>query len=431
MWGALKDTKHVLGVGWIGVTSKMYRFLGERGRHASIESIRKWMQPHFPWIEERIDELLSMEEFDRLVRNAIPEGEWQPAVAISQIFFLLERDRLKESLQMLLKVWEENPVNFSSLLTEIRKRVISLGKPDISIIETISFDPSKTSYFSPDISNGGVDFFLNYMRFEEGVDVDRVVNSLKELLEREQLVEEFLRLCDIDAPAKAEVFLEKVERGVDILSKAREQGLDVGMIIKRWDEKANEGGERFQYLEDAVKEVADEEVRRRFWREVEEAVEALDIPVVSFSREFREGFVEQAISLGMALIDRDGIKLSDEMKRSLGYAYTVVAKVDPSVLYPMKEVINILHTMMMDAKSPKEVEMRLKILSLLSPLTIKLILGEKEYLEHFKDIISKTVMRGLKEETLVEALEEVIRRRPTAATFYRDVMQSLHREEGI
>ncbi|NPA86430.1 MAG: hypothetical protein GXO00_00255, partial [Candidatus Diapherotrites archaeon] len=173
---------------WIPLVTKVYRFLSERGRSADIEEVRKWIQPLVGEIKD-VDAILSLEEMDRLVRDAFPEGSWQPAVALSQTLMLVDSlddpSELRERLAALLKVWEKTAINYSALLTELRRRVLRLGRPDRSIIETLDYDPNKPSFFSSEYSENGVDFFLNYLKFEEGVDVEGFLEPLKKLLEKD------------------------------------------------------------------------------------------------------------------------------------------------------------------------------------------------------------------------------------------------------
>ena len=302
---------------------KICKSLWESGVYVGVEECRKWLNRDVEGEFSRIGEIL---------RNY----SWKHTVLLNQLLHISPR---AETIENVVEKVSENPLGF----------VVNLRKYHDSVkdVESIlNFPISDVEY--GERSDSIVDFFLNYMRFEEGVDVDRVVNSLKELLEREQLVEEFLRLCDIDAPAKAEVFLEKVERGVDILSKAREQGLDVGMIIKRWDEKANEGGERFQYLEDAVKEVADEEVRRRFWREVERVLGEEGVRVTG-----KDGLFDRFFYL--ELVDVNGLEVDITPGREVLERLSRVLKNGrPVPFYTAEEVTNILKMFGVDRALSKE-----------------------------------------------------------------------------
>ncbi len=269
---------------WIPVVTKTYRLLLSKGRNVEIEEVRKWFQPLMPGLGDRIDDLLSLESLNKLIEDALPEGPWQPAVALSQTLLLLgvpgiDIEELDRRIGLLLKVWDENPVNYSALLSELRRRTISLGKPDGSIVETLTFDPQKPSYFSSEYSESGTDFFLNYLRFDEGIDVDALLDPLRKLLEKDPLVEDFLRLTGIDLLLKPSDFVSRIDRAVDIFLKAKEQGLDPEKILKKWDELANNGGDRFVYLEEAVKRVASEEINSSFWKAVKEALSEKGIKV--------------------------------------------------------------------------------------------------------------------------------------------------------
>ncbi len=421
---------------WIPVVTKVFRFLAERGRNAEIDEVRKWFQPVVPALKDRIDDILKLEEMDTLVRDALPEGTWQPAVALSQTLLLLgveetSPEELKTRLKALLDVWKENPVNYSALLCELRKRTISLGRPDRSIVETLTFDPSKQSYFSSEISSSGVEFFLNYLRFEEGVDVDSVVESLRKLFEREQLVGEFLRLCGIDELVGPEEFLGRVEKGVDVMIKAREQGLDLEEVLKRWDELANGGGERFVYLERAVREVADAEVGRRFWEEVEKVLEELGVPVLSFEHHRDREFVEACISLGLVRVEPEKVEVSGEMRSILENGVKILEKFSPSALYSLGDLVQTVKKVGLEgASSAEEVVWRVSALSKLSPAGVKFVLSDPRYVHAFSEAVRKTVLRGFNEGRFVEAVEEAIKESPTPANFLGLVLENVHREEG-
>ena len=418
---------------WISVVAKVHKFLVERGRKVDVEEVRKWFQILFPALENNIDEVLGMEEVQRLAES-FPEGSWQSVVALSQTLLLLGAeegtDVLKRRLGLLLAVWEANPVNYSSLLSELRKQVIAFGKPDDSIVEAVVSDPSKPSYFSSDVSERAVDFFLNYLKFEEGVDVDGLVEPLRKLLGKDDLVGEFLRLCDIDGMGKVEEFMERVEKGVDVLIKAKDQGLDLEDVLKRWDELANGGGERFVYLEKAVKEVADEEVSRKFWEAVEKAFEEEDIPVLSFKHHRDKKLLDALISLGLVEVEPEEIKLTDDLLEMLKGGVHVLKKVSPSTLYSLGDVVSLLNKFVLDAKTGQEAYKRIRILSELSPATLKLILSDERYITALKDLIAKTVMRGFDEGRFVSSVEEALKEGPTPANFTSLVIDNVHREEG-
>ena len=419
---------------WIPVVTKVYKFLSERERKAETNEVRKWIQPLLKDIKD-IDALLSIEELDRLVRDALPEGPWQSAVAFSQTLLLVDSlenlDEVKKRLEMLLNVWNEKSVNYSALLTELRKRVLSLGKPEASIIETLDYDPNKPSYFSSDYSESGVDFFLNYLRFEEGVDVDGLVEPLKKLLEKDQNVEEFLRLCGIDELVQAGEFLERVERAVDVFVKAKEQGLDLEEILRKWDELANGGGSRFGYLEEAVKAVADEEVGRKFWEEVERVLGEKDIPVISLGYHEDRETPRVMISLGLASFDGGKVTLSEEFLKGLESAFEVVKKLNPSAIYSMGDILKVIREVGLEkVSSAKEFQLRLEILAKLSPSSLRFIFSDPKILDAYREAVRKTVLRGFDENRFVEALEETIREGPSVSGFLGRVLENVHKEEG-
>jgi hypothetical protein len=274
------------------------------------------------------------------------------------------------------------------------------------------------------------DFFLNYLKFEEGVDVDGLVEPLRKLLGREDLVGEFLRLCDIDSIGKTEEFLDRVEKGVDVLIKAKDQGLDLEDVIKRWDELANGGGERFVYLEKAVKEVADEEVSRRFWEAVEKEFEEEEIPVLSFKHQRDKKLLDVLISLGLVEVEPGRVILKDELVEMFKDAVQILKKVNPSTLYSLGDITGIMRKFVLDAKNGQEAFKRLKILAKLSPTTLRTILSDDRYVVALKELIFKTVMRGLDEGRFASAVEEALREGPTPVNFSSLVIDNVHKEEG-
>ena len=406
---------------WIPVVTKVYKILSERERKAETNEVRKWIQPLLKDIKD-VDALLSIEELDRLVRDALPEGPWQSAVAFSQTLLLVDSlenlDEVKKRLEMLLSVWNEKSVNYSALLTELRKRVLSLGKPEASIIETLDYDPNKPSYFSSDYSESGVDFFLNYLRFEEGVDVDGLVEPLKKLLEKDQNVEEFLRLCGIDELVQAGEFLERVERAVDVFVKAKEQGLDLEEILRKWDELANGGGSRFGYLEEAVKAVADEEVGRKFWEEVERVLGEKGIKVSG------TGDPHLAYRLFyLELVNLDEKVDLTPMSDVLEDLSTFFKKIRPIPLFTVEDIEKTFEMIgVNDASAGEEVKRTAKVLSLLDRYTstyvfdkglnlYDLVKESEEPPEKIAEIVSRSVREGVSEGLEGETLVEYIKKR--------------------
>ena len=422
---------------WIPVVTKTYRLLLSKGRNVEIEEVRKWFQPLMPGLGDRIDDLLSLESLNKLIEDALPEGPWQPAVALSQTLLLLgvpgiDIEELDRRIGLLLKVWDENPVNYSALLSELRRRTISLGKPDGSIVETLTFDPQKPSYFSSEYSESGTDFFLNYLRFDEGIDVDALLDPLRKLLEKDPLVEDFLRLTGIDLLLKPSDFVSRIDRAVDIFLKAKEQGLDPEKILKKWDELANNGGDRFVYLEEAVKRVASEEINSSFWKAVEEYLTSSGSYVMSMEHHQDPSVVKEALSLGLVGVGARGVVLTDDFKTILENTFTVLRKVEPAPLYSMGDFVRILRTAVLsDSLNGREALLRSQVLSGLSPTTLRLLLSDENYLKVLKEAIRKTVLRGFSVDKFVEAVERSLGSVPTSKTFFNVLMENVHKEEGV
>ena len=328
-------------------------------------------------------------------------------------------------------MWEKNTINYSALLSELRKRVLALGKPDPSIVETLDYDPDRPSYFSSDYSESGVDFFLNYLKFEEGVDVEGFLEPLKKLLEKEQSVEEFLRLCGIDELVKPEEFLGRVEKAVDVFVKAKEQGLELDEILRKWDELANGGGSRFGYLEEAVKAVADEEVGRKFWEEVEKVLKEEDLPILVFDHHKDKEVVFQTLSLGLAEVSPEGVSLTEEMRSTLKDSFEILKKSSPSALYSLGDLVTILKRVGLEgASSSKEAYLRTNLLSRLSPSTVRYFLSDKESLSSFIESVRRTVLKGFSQEKFLTAVEETVRSGVSRANLLTSILENVHREEG-
>ncbi len=412
--GVFKHSHHSLYVAWVGVVTKVARFLSSEGKPTDMEEVRKWFQIIIPYLDEKIDDILSLEETKMLVRDALPEGRWQSAVAFSQTLLLLgiqhvDVEELKERLRILLEKWNSSPVNYSALLSELRKKTISFKTTDRSIIETLVYDTTKDSYFSPDISQTSVEFFLNYLRFEEGVDVDSIVEKVKNVVEKENLVEEVLRLSDIDAIISGKEFAERVERVVDILGKVKEQGLDVEKVVMRWDELANSGGERFEYLERAVKEVADEEVADRFWKEVEKVLGNMDVPVLLFRDKKDDELFRLFLTFKLAEVKGTSVSLTEEGNKLLSLSLSIVEKYSPSALYSFSDIEKVLDMLFDHATSTNEVLTRAEVLASLSSNVVKTVISNEGYRKSLFDLIPRTVMKGMDVKRFVESVEKTLK----------------------
>ncbi|HID09007.1 TPA: hypothetical protein EYP13_02145, partial [Candidatus Micrarchaeota archaeon] len=196
----------------------------EQEKKVCAEEIRKWIQPHVPQISELLSRKETVELIKKISVDAFPEGEWQGAVALNQIIFLGRLtdnpEKAEEILKKFHEVWNRQPLNLSALLVEWRRRTIGSKLDPEIILDTLGYDPSKQSYFDPEISGDGTEFFMNMYKDEFGIDVDALSDSAARIV-GEELIRDFFRLVDIDMPVDPEMFVKRVERAVEILGTAK------------------------------------------------------------------------------------------------------------------------------------------------------------------------------------------------------------------
>ena len=336
--------------------------------------------------------------------------EWKQIVVLNQ---LLHASKDFGELESVLEKVLDEPLLF---VINLRKYYPEVQDPNV-IVEI----PRKKAPEYLSTTENALDFFLNYLKFEEGVDVDGLVEPLRKLLGKDDLVGEFLRLCDIDGMGKVEEFMERVEKGVDVLIKAKDQGLDLEDVLKRWDELANGGGERFVYLEKAVKEVADEEVSRKFWEAVEKAFEENGVKVSGI------GSSEPVHLLFYSgLINVQGLEVDTEpMKDLISKISTFLKRIRPVPIFTAQEVEKVLSMVGLGTAVEREqVERAVDILSSLDRFSAKVLFDEgidlfslasstDEDLSSFVEKVSKAVKdakrEGMEGSELVEYIKKALR----------------------
>ena len=372
---------------------KACKGLWEAGFDVSVEDCRKWLNFDV--------ELRGIEEF-------LPkEPSWKPIVILNQV---LQATSDEDVVRRLLEKYREAPFR---MVVYLRKYFPKAKDTELVLSLPVEKDPDFVN-----TTKGIVDFFLNYLRFEEGVDVDGLVEPLKKLLEKDQNVEEFLRLCGIDELVQAGEFLERVERAVDVFVKAKEQGLDLEEILRKWDELANGGGSRFGYLEEAVKAVADEEVGRKFWEEVERVLGEKGIKVSG------TGDPRLAYRLFyLELVNLDEKVDLTPMSDVLEDLSTFFKKIRPIPLFTAEDIEKTFEMIgVNDASTGEEVKRTAKVLSLLDRYTstyvfdkglklYDLVKESEEPPEKVAEIVSRSVREGVSEGLEGETLVEYIKKR--------------------
>ncbi len=324
------------------------------GGHVSAEEVRKYMQP----FAEKVvlfesQGMAGSDVFRTLVSDVFPDGPWQGAVALNQLFYLAEAENaeswqeMEERLKKFLEKWNQNPINLSALLVAWRVKSVEAGGHPLDILDAVEFDPSRESYFDPEKSAGGAEFFLHILRNDYGVDVDPLLASIKEALGGERYVGEFLRLVDVDLPMGPDEFVRRVEQAVNVILKAREQGLSVGRIVEVWDALADGGGERLERLADAVRVVAEEEVRRRFWEEVRKAFEENGVHV--FPDTPVDDIMEKAYYAGLIDIVDGNVTLTG-LRDIISRLSMLLRTVRPIPMFRTREVEDALQRVAMDHK---------------------------------------------------------------------------------
>ncbi|MDN5358368.1 MAG: hypothetical protein PWP76_211, partial [Candidatus Diapherotrites archaeon] len=195
----------------------------DAGKNVSAEETRKWIQPHVETVSRIMADKDAAATLGKIVADVFPDGNWQSAVALNQILFLgrlNERpEKAKDILAKFYEVWNKQPLNLSAFLVEWRKQTVGSNLDPEIILNTIEYDASKQSYFDPDLSKTGADFFTNMYKEELGVDINALADAAARIVGEEH-VEDFFRLVDIDAPMAPEEFVKRVEKAIDVLAAA-------------------------------------------------------------------------------------------------------------------------------------------------------------------------------------------------------------------
>jgi len=134
-------------------------------------------------------------------------------------------------------------------------------------------------------------------------------------------------------------FVKRVEKALDMIAAAKEQGIELKKVFAEWDKLADEGGERLEKLPAAIKLVAEDAVREKFWKSIEEKL--VDAGVKVFDGEIPDGILETAYYLGLADINGNDVSI-DSMERVVENAARVLKNARPIPMYKISEVADVL-----------------------------------------------------------------------------------------
>jgi len=215
--------------------------LSKAGKGSNPEEVRKWMQPHAQVLPALVKSGKDKNPLDAVITDVLPEGEWQGTIALNQILYLIRAeeygpDRAKELLKKVVEVWQRQPLNLSAML--IRWRMIGESAkldPEV-ILDTITYDASEQSLFDPETSEKPLDYFMNMYRIYYELDVDTIYDSAEKIVGKH--ADEFFRLVDVDKPMDPDAFVRRVEKALDMLAAAKEQGIDLKKVFVEWDRLA-------------------------------------------------------------------------------------------------------------------------------------------------------------------------------------------------
>jgi hypothetical protein len=331
---------------------------------------------------------------------------------------------VKELLKKLLEVWQKQPLNLSALLMKWRLTAqgSNLG-PEI-ILDTISYDPSEQSLFDPDTSAKPLDFFMNMYKIYYGIDVDTLYDSVSKVLDK--YTDEFFRLVDVDKPMEADAFVERVEKALDTITAAKEQGLDVKKIFAEWDRLADEGGERLEKLPAAIKSVAEAAVREKFWNEAMKRLSHLKVPIIEEKVDV-SALMGTLHTLGLIQISGNDVKIDDDFDMMADTALSILLKTRPSAMYTSKDVLDIIYSIILaNAGSKKQIEFGCRTLGLLNVAATKKLLSDGNAAAKFWSIV-KDVMKkgGTTPEELANAVNIVVSENPEETDLEKRVLEKI------
>ena len=387
--------------------------LSKAGKGGNPEDVRKWMQPHAKILPQLLTKGKDKSPIDAVITEVLPEGDWQGTIALNQILYLIRAeeygpDRAKELLHKVVEVWQKQPLNLSALLAKWRMIGENANLDPEVILDTITYDASEQSLFDPDTSQKPLDYFMNLYKMYYDIDVDTLYDSAQKILEK--YTDEFFRLVDIDKPMDPEEFVKRVEKALDMIAAAKEQGIELKKVFSEWDRLADEGGERLEKLPAAIKAVAEEAVREKFWVEALARLNKLKVPVIEEKTDIT-GLLGKLHTMGIVQISGNEIKLGQEFDEMANVAVSILLKTSPSAMYTSKDVIDTIDALILSRISDKRIlAYGLKALEKLNVLATKRLLEEKELVETFWKVVADTYRKGgIAPEELAEALNETLK----------------------
>ncbi len=304
--------------------------LWRRGIDISLRELRKWAHP----VEKAVD----WADVLQLAWEEENKRAWAPIVLLNQLQKMFETE--EDALRFIGAAIDNN--------VPLIPLVISWRAENVDPQMLLAKPMSRPKYL--DAVSTPVDFFLAVYKYEHGADVEEILEKVRTTL-GERYVNDFLRLVDIDMPLEPEAFVKRVEEAINVILKAREQGLDVGKILEVWDGMA-EGGERLEKLADAVRAVAEEEVRKKFWEEVRNAFSELGIQVFpdeATNNLFTKAYYSELIDVNNGKVDISGLK--EVIQR----VAPLLKKIRPIPLYRTKEIENILERVGVGSTNPLDI----------------------------------------------------------------------------
>ena len=370
---------------------KLAEAFWKRGINVSTRELRKWLAPFKnPYMgdPERIAE--AMESI------ATKTGkEWSVTVVLNQIHYMFDNEQ--DAMDFLDRLAKEDAHPLAVMATWRKERVA----PSVAILKK----GDSPKYI--DSTESTVEFFKNCYRYDLGVDIDAITERIKAVAENEKYTDEFFRLVDIDKPMDPEDFVKRVDKALDMIAAAKEQGIELKKVFTEWDRLADEGGERLEKLPAAIKAVAEEAVREKFWKSIEEKL--VDAGVKVFDGEVPEGILETAYYLGLADIDGSDVSI-DAMERIVENVARVLKNARPIPMYKISEVADVLVKMgLKKVSSAEELEYVSDAIAGLDRMGAKMFI-ESEVWEPLVDTCIRAYREGNKDPTeLTTAINDALR----------------------
>ena len=370
---------------------KLAEAFWKRGINVSTRELRKWLAPFKnPYMgdPERIAE--AMEAI------ATKTGkDWSVTVVLNQIHYMFDNEQ--DAMDFLDRLAKEDAHPLAVIATWRKEGVA----PSVAILKK----GDSPKYI--DSTESTVEFFKNCYRYDLGVDIDATTERIKAVTENEKYTDEFFRLVDIDKPMDPEEFVKRVEKALDMIAAAKEQGIELKKVFSEWDRLADEGGERLEKLPAAIKAVAEEAVREKFWKSIEEKLVEAGVKV--FDGEVPEGILETAYYLGLADINGSEVSI-DAMERVVENAARVLKNARPIPMYKISEVADVLTKMgLKKVSSAEELEYVSDAIAGLDRMGAKMFI-ESEVWEPIVDTCIRAYREGNKDPTeLTAAINDALR----------------------